>query len=266
MMLEGMAQTLILVHAVLGGLALLLGAIALAAKKGKTLHKRAGKGFYYSMLATAGTALVVSMLPNHESPFLFSIGVFSSYFVISGFRSIRFGLKEFNLAMDRWLAYAITTTGVIMILYPLVLEGQLNVVLLTFGTVAIVIGVRDVVLFQDRTRLRKGWLKLHLGKMVGAYIAAVTAFFRSQSDLARIVQLVCARHRRRHLYCLLVQEIGAKALTPPRTARSPPARRRCRAGSPLNPADRGRPEARAARTPSPRSATRLLRSRRRPGA
>ena len=106
----------------------------------------------------------------------FSIGVFSSYFVISGFRSIRFGLKEFNLAMDRWLAYGITTTGVIMILYPLVLEGQLNVVLLTFGTVAIVIGVRDVVLFKDRTRLRKSWLKLHLGKMVGAYIAAVTAF------------------------------------------------------------------------------------------
>ena len=79
--------------------------------------------------------------------------------------------------MDRWLAYAITTTGVVMILYPLVLKGQLNVVLLTFGTVAIVIGARDMVLFKDRTRLRKGWLKLHLGKMVGAYIAAVTAFF-----------------------------------------------------------------------------------------
>ena len=177
MMSESMAQTLILVHAVFGGLALLLGAIALVARKGKTIHKRAGKGFYFTMLAAAATALVVSILPNHESPFLFSIGVFSSYFVISGFRSIRFRLREFNLAIDRWLAYGITTTGVIMILYPLVLEGQLNVVLLTFGTVAIVIGARDLVLFKDRTRLRRGWLKLHLGKMVGAYIAAVTAFF-----------------------------------------------------------------------------------------
>ena len=94
MMLEGMAQTLILVHAVFGGLALLLGAIALVARKGKTLHKRAGKGILLLRCwLPRGTALVVSILPNHESPFLFSIGVFSSYFVISGFRSIRFRLK-----------------------------------------------------------------------------------------------------------------------------------------------------------------------------
>ena len=145
--------------------------------RAKRYTRGPGKGFYFTMLAAAATALVVSILPNHESPFLFSIGVFSSYFVISGFRSIRFRLREFNLAIDRWLAYGITTTGVIMILYSLVLEGQLNVVLLTFGTVAIVIGARDLVLFKDRTRLRRGWLKLHLGKMVGAYIAAVTAFF-----------------------------------------------------------------------------------------
>ena len=26
-------------------------------------------------------------------------------------------------------------------------------------------------------RIRKGWLKLHLGKMTGGYIAAVSAFF-----------------------------------------------------------------------------------------
>ena len=72
MMLERIARTLILVHAVFGGLALLLGAIALVARKGRTLHKRAGKGFYFTMLAVAATALVVSILPNHESPFLFS--------------------------------------------------------------------------------------------------------------------------------------------------------------------------------------------------
>jgi len=32
-------------------------------------------------------------------------------------------------------------------------------------------------LFQDQKQLKTKWLKLHLGKMTGGYISAVTAFF-----------------------------------------------------------------------------------------
>ena len=37
--------------------------------------------------------------------------------------------------------------------------------------------LRDLKLFQDIQRIKKNWLKLHLGKMTGGYIAAVSAFF-----------------------------------------------------------------------------------------
>jgi hypothetical protein len=37
------------------------------------------------MLFSAITALLISVLPKHENPFLFSIGLFSSYFILTVF-------------------------------------------------------------------------------------------------------------------------------------------------------------------------------------
>ncbi len=34
----------------------------------------------------------------------------------------------------------------------------------------------DLILFKNHERLKEGWLKLHLGKMIGGYISAATAF------------------------------------------------------------------------------------------
>jgi len=64
-----------------------------------------------------------------------------------------------------------------MFLYPIVLFSQLNIILTVFGIVGIVFGFRDLKLFRDKERLKKSWLKLHLGKMTGGYISAVSAFF-----------------------------------------------------------------------------------------
>jgi hypothetical protein len=64
-----------------------------------------------------------------------------------------------------------------MILYPIILNGKPNIVLLVFGMVGLVFGLRDLKLFSDIERLKNSWLKLHLGKMMGGYIAAVSAFF-----------------------------------------------------------------------------------------
>jgi hypothetical protein len=129
------------------------------------------------MLFSAISAFIISVLPNHESPFLFSIGLFSTYFLVSGLRSLRFKQKEFELKTDKIIAYLITLTGISMILYPIVLYSKLNIILTVFGLVGIVFGLRDLKLFQDIQRIKKNWLKLHLGKMTGGYIAAVSAFF-----------------------------------------------------------------------------------------
>ena len=63
-----------------------------------------------------------------------------------------------------------------MILLPILLTKSINIVLVVFAIVGITFSVRDLVLFKKREWLRKGWLKLHLGKMIGGYIVATTAF------------------------------------------------------------------------------------------
>ncbi len=165
------------IHVPLGGIALLTGGIPLLAKKGNNVHKKSGKIFFFSMLLSAISAFIISVLPNHESPFLFSIGLFSTYFLISGLRSLKFKQKELQLKTDKIIAYFITLTGIVMILYPMVLYSKLNIILTVFGVVGIVFGLRDLKLFKDSKKLKKSWLKLHLGKMTGGYISAVSAFF-----------------------------------------------------------------------------------------
>ena len=54
--------------------------------------------------------------------------------------------------------------------------NSINIILLVIGIVGIIFSVRYLILFKNPERLRKGWLKLHLGKMIGGYISATTAF------------------------------------------------------------------------------------------
>jgi len=177
MELENIAQILIYLHAATGGLALISGGIALIVKKGSSIHKKSGKVFYYTMLTSAILAFVIAVLPGHQSAFLFSVGAFSVYFLVAGYRSLNFRKKELDLTVDKGIAYAIIVVGIIMILYPIILKGELNIVLLVFGCVGLLFGLRDLKLFKHADQLKKSWLKLHLGKMTGGYIAAVSAFF-----------------------------------------------------------------------------------------
>lgn len=67
-------------------------------------------------------------------------------------------------------------TGVLMIFLPVLLNKSINLILLVFAVTGISFSVRDLILFKNAKRLKEGWLKLHLGKMMGGYISAATAF------------------------------------------------------------------------------------------
>ena len=174
--MDTFATYLIYIHATFGGIAFIAGFIAIITKKGGNYHKKSGIIFYYTMLFSALSALVIAVLPKHESPFLFTIGLFSSYFIITGYRALRFKKPNPSLLMDKIIASVMIITGIVMITYPLIYTGKLNIVLAIFGTVGIILATRDFMLFKNAKKLRKGWLKLHIGKMLGGYIAAVTAF------------------------------------------------------------------------------------------
>jgi uncharacterized membrane protein len=173
---EKIITNLIYVHALFGGIALLSGFISLVAKKGKNIHKKSGKLFYYCMLLSALSAMIIAILPKHTSPFLFSIGIFSSYFIITGYRALQFRNEIQNLKNDKIISWIMIMTGVLMILYNPLINYRINIVLTTFGLIGLIFSARDLVLFQNKSKLKKVWLKLHLGKMIAGYIPATTAF------------------------------------------------------------------------------------------
>ena len=176
MEIEQIARILIFIHAGFGGIALISGAISLLTKKGNNLHKKSGKVFFYTMLISVLMSLIIAVIPNHKSSFLFFIGLFSLYFIIGGYRSLKFKKKDISIRFDNILAYSIIVTGIIMIIYPIILENVINTVLLVFGIIALIFGIIDFLLLKNKDKLRKNWLKIHLSKMISGYVAAMTAF------------------------------------------------------------------------------------------
>ncbi len=174
--MEQTIKILIYIHAGFGGIALLAGLVSMIAKKGLELHKKSGLVFYYSMLISALIAMIVAFLPNHESPFLFAVGIFSLYFILTGKRALRFKRKNPNLKTDKWIAKLMIIAGILMVFLPILLSKQINSVLAVFAVIGIIFSVRDLILYKKPERLKNRWLKLHLGKMIGAYISATTAF------------------------------------------------------------------------------------------
>jgi uncharacterized membrane protein len=183
MEITNITKALIITHVIFGSITLISGTISLTAKKGKPLHKKSGKVFYYTLFISALLSLVVATMPNHKSPFLFSLGLFSLYFIIGGYRSLKFKKKNISLTLDKIFAYFIVTLGIIMISYSIVLKNKINIVLLNFGAISILFGIVDLFLFRDIKRIHKNWLKIHLLKMTSGYIASVTAFMVNQWSL-----------------------------------------------------------------------------------
>lgn len=174
--MEKIIQILILIHAGFGGIALIAGFVSIITKKGFKTHKVAGRIFFYTMLISAITAMFVAFLPNHENPFLFAVGVFSLYFVLTGYRALRFKFPNPNLLVDKWISRLMIITGVLMIVLPIIVTAKINIILTVFAVLGMVFSIRDLILFKNPSQLKKKWLKLHLGKIMGGYIAATTAF------------------------------------------------------------------------------------------
>jgi hypothetical protein len=110
----------------------------------------------------------------------------SLYFLFGGKRSIRFKNRDHRLAMDQALAWGVVIVSVAVMAYSFWVEGRVHPLRTVFGTIGLLFGALDLWLFRanNPTPVRRHWLLLHLSKMIGGYIAAVTAFFVAQQVLS----------------------------------------------------------------------------------
>lgn len=157
-------------HIASGILSLVSGLIAILSKKGLKVHRLSGMIFFISMLVVAASAIFISILKSNQ--FLLLIGIFAFYQDYSGFRAIR--NKQLKPSWLDWFVLIVAGVNAFFMIY------SMNLVLMVFGGICsyLVIGsVRIFILTVRGKEIPKLlWLSRHIGMMLGAYIATLTAF------------------------------------------------------------------------------------------
>jgi uncharacterized membrane protein len=170
-------KVLLYIHIVFGAISLFVGLFVLLTKKGNTRHKRIGNIYYYSMLTAALISFPMSYL--HSDYFLFIVGVFTSYMLLTGRRYLK--IKEISdvKTTDWILMLTMLFFGIAFIafgIYKIMNHNSFGTVLLVFGGISCLFVWRDKRNFEGKSRYKNFWLVTHIQRMLGSYIATVTAF------------------------------------------------------------------------------------------
>lgn len=155
------------IHIAAGMIALVSGAIAIGSKKGQKIHKLNGKIYFWTMIAVVATGLIISIYK--DITFLLLIAIFSLYMTFTGYRVLQ--KKSGNANIVDWL---MAIAGLITVIYMLI---SLNVILIVFAVILATFVIPDLLRFLKIISISKNLhLILHISRMMGAYIATVTAF------------------------------------------------------------------------------------------
>ena len=171
--MEPLVELGVLLHAFAGSVVLATMALALGSAKGGRSHRRAGRVFAGTMLVAV--ALAAPAIVTRSNVLLATLGPFSAWMAAAGWRA---GRQRPYGPVDAWLVAAGAVSVVCML--------GLGLWSLASGVglwpVPLVLGVFGVLLVRgEAQRLkapddRKARLRAHVGLMIGASIAATTAF------------------------------------------------------------------------------------------
>ncbi|MCH6200498.1 hypothetical protein MMU07_12985 [Aquiflexum sp. LQ15W] len=168
-------------HVFFGSIALLSGVLAIIFQKGGKLHNGSGKVYYWSMVGIGITAFGIAIPKGNL--FLLMVGGFSTYMTLTGYRFLQFW-RNSKLTFGS-MDYLFIILGFITVLIPtgyLIRLGWGNIggilpVFLIFSAILISMLITDLNHSKKLSTYPKGWfLSRHISRMVGAFIATVTAF------------------------------------------------------------------------------------------
>ncbi|MCU0326146.1 MAG: DUF2306 domain-containing protein [Spirosomaceae bacterium] len=167
-------------HIASGTIGLLLGTFIMFKPKGDSLHKKLGRIFAVSMILTGLCAFILAYI--HPNNFLIAVGIFTIYLTATSWRYLR--LKNLNnnqkpLTID-WFLMIFMVLGSIWFLklgvQLLLLEEYFGIIHLLFAWRGLTFAYQDYKTFSGKITTKNYWLLFHLQRMIGAYIAALTAF------------------------------------------------------------------------------------------
>ncbi|MBL7839869.1 MAG: hypothetical protein JNJ75_07010 [Cyclobacteriaceae bacterium] len=177
--METVIKFLIFSHVAAGAVSLITAPIAMVVVKGGSAHRVSGKIFLWSMVYIFVSAVILGTY--HWKPFLLMVSVLSFYLVYSGTRTLH--QKQVHLGKGvMWYDWAVgVVCGLFMLAFlawsiELMVNGT-NVILILFFSIGGLFSiVTELKRYRSRNESRYGWLFNHIGRMVGGFIAAVTAF------------------------------------------------------------------------------------------
>lgn len=181
--MDNLIQYTLYLHILVGGISLLVGAIAIFAAKGKRLHRLSGKIYFWAMTMVFITGITVAGYRFNR--FLFLIAFLSYYSVFSGVRFLKLKNlhKHQNPKWYDWAAGFINGIAnvvfiIIGLYYLFKVNNNLAGTLLSigFGIGGLLITYTNLKPFIVRPIKAYHWYLAHLGNMLGGYIATLTAF------------------------------------------------------------------------------------------
>jgi len=188
--MEDSIKILIYVHAFFGGIGLITGIGSVIVKKGSSIHKKMGKLFSIGMITSSLISIPISWMPNHKNLFLFLIGLFTIYLVLAGNRALAFKTKEKANWIDKMISGSMFLFSLLMVIigiYGLLNNISLSLLYLFFGGFGLLLSVKDFKFYKNSRNPKNAWLISHIGKMIGALIASITAFIIAGLGIGNLI-------------------------------------------------------------------------------
>jgi hypothetical protein len=190
-------QLLLPIHIAAGGLAIVLGAVALVVKKGGTIHRRSGLLFVYAMLVMGFSASILA-LRNGPPDGNLAAGLMTAYFVGTALTTVRpvspwtRRINAAALTVVVGLALASIVGGVKAFNSPLLSPGgvpsrTIGVMSFFLATVMILAAAGDVRILRSGMPRGGPRLARHLWRMCFALFIAAGSFFSIRERVARIL-------------------------------------------------------------------------------
>lgn len=174
-----MFKVFLVLHIIGGSLGLLTGLLNILRKKGDRNHKLVGKVFFISMLTAGISSLILSSL--HPNSFLFIVGVFTLYMICSGQRYLKHKqVDKFNLGFIDWaITICMLIAGLMFVgtgVLGLIKSNLFGIVYIVFGSLGSLFVWQDYNNYTKKSKIKNYWLLAHLQRMIGSFIASLTAF------------------------------------------------------------------------------------------
>lgn len=164
-------------HIIFGTIGLLAGVCVILLKKGDKRHRFIGKIFSYTLGLSMLASFPISFYK--ENVFLFCIGMWTLYMIITGHRSLQItDIKRVTL-MDWSITLTMLVFGILLLangFYQISFGLGLPIVSMVFGSLSLVFVWTDFRFFKGKLKAQNAHQLVHIQRMMGAFIASLTAF------------------------------------------------------------------------------------------